>query len=108
MAANTHLVELYASGHELEPAALTAIADAIGKSRTLRTVCIGNSSFGDDGTALLAEGLAGNTTLLHLDLENKSVGAEGASALSKALTAGAGLQSLLLARNPLGNTGSCC
>ena len=52
---NTHLTELYASGHELDSASVQAIAAAVGSNQTLRTLCLGNSSFGDEGTAQLAE-----------------------------------------------------
>jgi len=52
---NTHLTELYASGHELDPASVRAIAAAVGANQTLRTLCLGNAGFGDEGTASLAE-----------------------------------------------------
>ncbi len=59
---NTHLTELYASGHELDQASVRAIAAAVGANQTLRTLCLGNSGFGDEGTTSLAEGIASRLT----------------------------------------------
>jgi len=103
--ANTHLTELYASGHELDQASVSAIASAVGANQTLRTLCLGNSTFGEEGTTELAQGIASSASLQQLDLESKCVGPEGAAAVCRALQAGLGLTTLLLARNPLGNTG---
>ena len=103
---NTHLTELYASGHELNAEAVKLLAAAVAKNQTLRVLCIGNASFGDSGTAALVEGLVGNTTLQQLDLESKSLGPQGAAALGKALSTGLGVETLLLARNPLTNEGA--
>ena len=102
---NSHLTELYASGHELDAEAVKLLAVAVAKNQTLRVLCIGNASFGDSGTVALVGGLAGNTTLQQLDLESKSLGPRGAAALGKALSTGLGVETLLLARNPLTNEG---
>ena len=102
---NTHLTELYASGHDLSTAAIRAISDAVGESPSIQVVCLGNSTLGDDGTTALAEGIAHSRSLQQLDLECKAVGAAGAASLGKALQGGLSITTLLLARNPLGNSG---
>lgn len=71
-------------------------------------ICLGNSNLGDEGTTALAEGITKSRCLQQLDLECKAVGPAGAASLAKALQKGIGISTLLLARNPLGNSGERC
>ncbi len=108
---NTHLSELYASGHDLSIASIRAISGAVGASPSIHVVCLGNSNLGDEGTQALAEGIAHSRSLQQLDLICKGVGAAGAASVGKALQEGLSISTLLLARNPLGNSGEsvrCC
>ena len=103
---NTSLTELYASGHELDTEAVQQFADMLAKNHTIKVLCLGNASFGDASTAILAAGLPASSSLTQLDLENKAVGREGAAALWQALSKGAPLETLLLARNPITDAGT--
>ena len=102
---NTHLTELYASGHDLENESIGLIGKAIAKNTTLRILCIGSSRLGNSGVKSLLKGLSGNKSLQQLDLEGKGISHPGAAAISQAITDGLPVESLLLARNPLGNEG---
>lgn len=45
---NTSLAELLASGHPLEVAGATAFGEALSKNSTLRSLCVGDNTFGDE------------------------------------------------------------
>lgn len=64
---------------------MRALASMLAANRTLRSLCIGDATFGDSGASLLAEGLRCNPTLQELDLSSRGVGAAGAEALAQAL-----------------------
>ena len=102
---NTHLLELYASGHAMDAATAATLAEALAENTTLQSLCVGDDAFGDAGLAALAPGVAKSASLRSLDLENKGVGDAGAAALGDALaTARSGgcpsLRAINLARNP--------
>ena len=102
---NTHLAELYASGHPMDASTAALFADMLATNATLRSLCVGDDAFGDAGLAALAPGVARSASLAALDLENKGVGDAGAEALGAAL-ATASLSELILSRNPaLGSRG---
>ena len=101
---NTHLLELYASGHAMDAATAATLAEALAENTTLQSLCVGDDAFGDAGLAALAPGVAKSTSLRSLDLENKGVGDAGAAALGDALaTARSGgcpsLNAINLSRN---------
>lgn len=54
-------------------------------NRTLRSLCVGDASFGDSGAVLLSEGLRDNRSLQLLDLSSRGIGPSGAVALAHAL-----------------------
>ena len=78
---NTHLLELYASGHAMDAATAATLAEALAENTTLQSLCVGDDAFGDAGLAALAPGVAKSTSLRSLDLENKGIGDAGAAAL---------------------------
>lgn len=45
---NTSLAELLASGHPLEIAGATAFGEALSRNSTLRSLCVGDNTFGDE------------------------------------------------------------
>lgn len=45
---NTSLSELLASGHPLEVAGATALGEAMSRNSTLRSLCVGDNTFGDE------------------------------------------------------------
>ena len=101
---NTHLLELYASGHAMDAATAATLAEALAENTTLQSLCVGDDAFGDAGLAALAPGVAKSTSLRSLDLENKGIGDAGAAALGDALaTARSGghpsLRAINLSRN---------
>ena len=101
---NTHLLELYASGHAMDAATAATLAEALTENTTLQSLCVGDDAFGDAGLAALAPGVAKSTSLRSLDLENKGIGDAGAAALGDALaTARSGghpsLRAINLSRN---------
>ena len=106
---NTHLLELYASGHAMDAQTAGTFADALATNATLRSLCVGDDAFGDDGVRALAPGIAASASLRSIDLENKGVGDDGARALGDAIRhsgRGATLESVNLSRNPnLGEAG---
>lgn len=71
LATNTALTELSCSCHPLSPASAARFGDALAANGALRSVSIGDSSFGDDGVRALVTGLAANTGLTRLDMECK-------------------------------------
>ena len=70
MASNTHLTQLYASSHPLAPHTAALLADMLAASTNLQSLCVGDSSLGDDGVVALAHGIA-SSSLTHLDLSGK-------------------------------------
>ena len=101
---NTHLLELYASGHAMDAATAATLAEALTENTTLQSLCVGDDAFGDAGLAALAPGVAKSASLRSLDLENKGIGDAGAAALGDALaTARSGghpsLRAINLSRN---------
>ena len=105
---NSHLRELYASGHKMDAATAGLFADMLAVNTSLRSLCIGDPEFGDEGLAALTRGIASSASLEAIDLENKGVGDEGAKALGEALSSGGcnALTNLNLARNDaLGEVG---
>ncbi|EFJ51092.1 hypothetical protein VOLCADRAFT_116664 [Volvox carteri f. nagariensis] len=99
MASNTNLTELYCSSHPLAPHTASLLADMLAASPSLQSLCVGDSSLGDDGVAALARGVAASS-LTRLDLCNKGLGLRGAAALCTALAAAPSLTHLLLNSNP--------
>ncbi|PNH12768.1 Protein NLRC3 [Tetrabaena socialis] len=104
---NTHLTELYASSHKLSAKSAAVLADVLAaQGGSLRSLCVGDSSFGDEGVQELSRGVASSSSLTRLDLGNKGVGPDGAAALGRALSAAAPLTHLILNGNPrLGDAG---
>lgn len=64
---NTTLAELSAGSHSISAQDAKAFAGVLRSNSALKSLCLGNSSFGDDGIAALAEGLAGERSSLRLD-----------------------------------------
>ncbi|GLI58623.1 hypothetical protein VaNZ11_000358 [Volvox africanus] len=100
MATNTNLTELYCSSHPVAPHTASLFAEMLTHSHGMRSLCVGDSSFGDDGVVELARGVAASS-LTHLDLSNKGFGQRGAKALAAALAAAPSLVHLELNSNPL-------
>ncbi|GIL98525.1 hypothetical protein Vretimale_3895 [Volvox reticuliferus] len=100
MATNTNLTELYCSSHPVAPHTASLLAEMLTVSQSMRSLCVGDSSFGDDGVVELARGVAASS-LTHLDLSNKGVGQRGAKALVAALAVAPSLEHLQLNSNPL-------
>ncbi|GIL46877.1 hypothetical protein Vafri_3745 [Volvox africanus] len=100
MATNTNLTELYCSSHPAAPHTASLFAEMLTHSHSMRSLCVGDSSFGDDGVVELARGVAASS-LTHLDLSNKGLGQRGAKALAAALAAAPSLGHLQLNSNPL-------
>ena len=106
--ANTHLLELYASGHAMDAATAGLFADMLAVNTALKSLCVGDPDFGDAGLKALTPGIEKSTSLASIDLENKGVGDAGAAALGAALASGGckALTSVNLARNEaLGEAG---
>ena len=82
---NTALREFYASGHAVDVETAGKFADMLTVNKTIQYICIGDASFGDEGVAALARGIASSASLRAVDLENKGMGDEGARALGAAL-----------------------
>jgi hypothetical protein len=71
LTSNTRLSELSCSCHPLSPGAAARFGAALAANGALRSVSVGDSSFGDAGLAAMAGGLAANKGLTRLDLEHK-------------------------------------
>ena len=67
---NTTLTELSAGSHSLSAEDAEAFAGVLRSKSALKSLCLGNSSFGDDGLAVLAEGLAGGCFCSDTIVEN--------------------------------------
>jgi Ran GTPase-activating protein (RanGAP) involved in mRNA processing and transport len=91
---NTHLVELYASGHFMDAVTAGLLAEALAVNTTLQSLCVGDECFGDAGVAALAPGIANSASLKEIDLTNKGIGDAGAAALGHALATPGGCPSL--------------
>lgn len=108
---NTTLRDLYISGHTLDATSMDLLAETLTLNNTLRTLNLGNSTFGMDISVfgLFCEGLAENEGLVKLDLENKGLLShpnqkyEVIRLLSEALAKNKFLQELNLTRNELDN-----
>jgi len=73
----------------------------------LRELFLGENDLGDEGVAVLAQGLLkGNTALRHLDLRSNGITATGAMSLQGLVVNSQYLLSLNLANNELGNLGT--
>lgn len=59
LVSNTTLKELSAGSHSISAQDAEAFANVLRRNSALKALCLGNSSFGDEGVAALAEGLAG-------------------------------------------------
>jgi hypothetical protein len=68
---NTVLRELYASNHSVSPEVAAEIGEMLASNATLTSICIGDSSLGDEGVAALSKGLTASRSLQALDLEGK-------------------------------------
>ncbi|GAA5799451.1 hypothetical protein HPULCUR_004866 [Helicostylum pulchrum] len=109
---NTHLHDLYVSGHLLDASCIDHLSESLTLNDTLKTLNLGNSSFGENAHVfgLFCEGLAANEGLIKLDLENKGLLSneenkyQVAHLLAKCLTKNNTLQELNLARNELDDT----
>ena len=55
---NTALREFYASGHAMDVDTAGKFSDMLAVNETIESICIGDASFGDDGVAALARGIA--------------------------------------------------
>lgn len=106
---NSTLRDLYVSGHTLDATSMDLLSEALTLNDTLRTLNLGNSTFGQDINVfgLFCEGLAENEGLVKLDLENKGLLShpeqkyEVIKLLSEALAKNKFLQELNLTRNEL-------
>lgn len=107
ISSNSWLEELYLSGHQLGDKGLQAFADCLKRNRSLRHICIGNDTFGDEGVKVISQGIAGNpdSALEVWDLEYKSVSENGAIAIANILTKNESLKELSLSRNAIGDEG---
>jgi hypothetical protein len=85
LAADTSVtvLDLSASDADEQP----PLAHLLRANRTLRTLVLSMNRLGDEGVAILAEGLAANTALTRLDLHDNGVGAAGWAALQRAIDA---------------------
>jgi hypothetical protein len=52
---------------------LSALTDVLGMDTGLRDICVGDTTFGDDGLAALGHALGETCLLESLDLENKGL-----------------------------------
>lgn len=101
---NTRLQEFYSSGHELERDTLNILAEALGDhNRSIRSLCVGDSSFGNDGVSVLLPALQRGGTVVKLDLENKNIGKAGARIIGSC--GYAALRHVNLARNDICDEG---
>jgi Ran GTPase-activating protein (RanGAP) involved in mRNA processing and transport len=99
LATNTTLRHFLASGHKLSESGATCFAEALRKNKTLETIDIGDSTFGDDGLrGLCLYNL--NTTLRVLNLEFKGLGARSGDIFKRTLPL-TNLVELNLSRNDL-------
>lgn len=104
---NTHLRDLYVSGHSLDATCIDHLSESLTLNDTLLTLNLGNASFGEDANVfgLFCEGLAANEGLLKLDLENKGLHTndkyEVLHSLAQCLAKNDTLQELNLSRNDL-------
>lgn len=102
---NTTICELAIPSHHIPPNISFLFADLVAVNRTLTSLSLGNTSFGDDSLAELCKGLAQNSNLLKLDLHAKGITSTGCQALAAALQNNSSLQELDVSSNPIGNTG---
>jgi Ran GTPase-activating protein (RanGAP) involved in mRNA processing and transport len=72
---NTHLRDLYVSGHSLDATCIDHLSESLALNDTLKTLNLGNTTFGENAQVfgLFCEGLAANEGLVKLDLENKGL-----------------------------------
>lgn len=106
---NTHLHDLYVSGHMLDATCIDHLSESLTLNDTLKTLNLGNSTFGENANVfgLFCEGLAANEGLIKLDLENKGLLSnkdnkyEVIHLLAECLAKNNTLQELNLARNEL-------
>ncbi|CEP16427.1 hypothetical protein [Parasitella parasitica] len=100
---NTVLEDLYVSGHALDAACMNQLSEALTLNNTLRTLNLGDTSFGlhADVFGLFCEGLAANEGLLKLDLENKGLKHATIRLLAEALKKNKHLESINVSRNDL-------
>ncbi len=107
---NSHLTELYASGHDLDPETLESFADLLGSPTNVERVSLGSSTLGDSGLVVLCRGLASNLrgNIKSIDLENKSLTEAGARSLAAAIDKNKVLsfQDLNLSRNSISVSGT--
>lgn len=101
--ANTICEELVASGHELSRTSCERLAAMMTKTKTLRTLSLGEQTLGDLASVLF-DGLAQNVSLTALDLEHKGLTLEACRSFADALQKrkslnAASIDSLKLSRN---------
>lgn len=107
--ANTHLRDLYVSGHVLDATCIDHLSESLTLNDSLKTLNLGNSTFGENAHVfgLFCEGLAANEGLVKLDLENKGLLSnknnkyEVCHILAECLAKNKTLQELNLSRNEL-------
>jgi Ran GTPase-activating protein (RanGAP) involved in mRNA processing and transport len=104
---NQTLRTLDISKNGIGSAGAAALADALKMNTTLTTLDISsNYEIGDAGAAALAEALTHNTSLTELWISNNNIGLEGATALSEALKYNTGLKTLFINFNNIGDAGA--
>ena len=79
---NTHLAELYASGHPMDASTAACFADMLATNATLRSLCRRRRLA--TPASPLAPGVARSASLAALDLENKGAGDAGGEARRRA------------------------
>lgn len=103
---NTVCKTLYSSGHSISLKATGQLASLLQHNGTITHLCVGDTSFSDDGLSVLSNGLEAPTCgLQSLDLENKGLSAKGLADLVPKIAHNTSLTSLTLSRNDFSGAG---
>lgn len=105
LAGNTKVQELDISSHDVTPDMVRSFVDMLQLNTTLRSLALGNRSFGDDGVTALCPGIAANGSLVTLHLESRGITAVGCKELGQALAASQTIEELFISDNNIGDGG---
>lgn len=104
---NTVLTSISASGHAVPPTALAKLGQALGKSKNIRHISIGDETMGDEGVQAFCSGLltaaaaggGGTLSLEHVDFGFKNISPTGMTVIGQVFGP-SGIKKLELYRNP--------
>lgn len=105
LARNTKVHDLDISSHNITPDMAESFAAMLQLNKTLRSISLGNRSFGDRGLIAMCSGIAANQSLVKLNVESRGITELGCQELARALTANQTIEELLISDNNIGDLG---